>query len=189
MLEFIREFVKDPGSIGSVVPSSSCLAELITSVAPLEKATCIAEFGCGTGVLTERIVEKKREGSLLLSFDINERFVNITRSKCPTAVVVHDSVLNLREHMNKHGVEEFDVIISSLPWGQFNRDYQVRLLNIISSVLKENGEFLTFSYVYSPLFPNGRRFSSMVRDYFSSVNIAGVAWRNFPPAFVYRCLS
>ena len=57
-LRFLKEFLHHPGATWAIAESSTGLAELITDAADLSDASMVVEFGSGTGVFTEKILEK-----------------------------------------------------------------------------------------------------------------------------------
>lgn len=75
MLEFIKEFIKNPRFIGAVAPSSRHLAEKMLEDIDFKNSTCIIEYGPGTGVFTERLVDRKRDNTLLIVLRIIKSFI------------------------------------------------------------------------------------------------------------------
>jgi len=155
----------------------------------LSNANVVVELGSGTGVFTERILQKLSNGTVFFVLEINPRFVEKTRKRCPNVLIYNDCASNIKSYLKKHGFEKCDCIISGLPFGMFGDDQQRGLLGAISEALSPDGEFLTFSYVGAKLLPAARRFKRNLKKAFSNVSQLPVVWRNIPPAIVYRCLS
>jgi phospholipid N-methyltransferase len=74
-----------------------------------------------------------------------------------------------------------------LPWAEFSDDLQKRLLDSMMTVLKKDGQFVTFAYLHGLPLPAGRRFANRLPEYFSEVRRSRAVWKNVPPALVYRC--
>lgn len=183
---FIKQFVSNPRSTGAIYPSSEKLCELVTDAAEIREALTLIELGSGTGVFTEKILEKKDPGAVFFAIEINPVFCEATRSRCPGATVYEDSAENARKYLELNGRGCCDCVVSSLPWTVFDYDTQDRLLDVMADVLRPGGVLLTFSYSASLLMPSARRFRSRLREKFSSVERSRTVWSNFPPAFVYR---
>ena len=183
---FIKQFVRDPKNTGSIYPSNGKLAQLVTEAACLSEMRTVIEFGSGTGVFTEKILEKKKPEAVFFAIEINPEFCEATRRRCPEAVVYQDSAENARKYLERHGRDFCDCVISSLPWTMFCPDTQDALLDVILDVLRPGGKLFTFSYSVSLLMPNARRFRSRLRGRFRNVQKSRTVWSNFPPAFVYR---
>ncbi len=182
---YIKQFLRDPKSTGSITPSNEELSELVTDTARLSEMGTVVELGPGTGVFTEKILEKKNPETLFFAIEINPEFCEATKSRCPSVTVYRDSAENMRKYLEQHGADSCDCIISSLPWAVFDHGTQDRLLDVIWNVLKPGGRMITFSYSVSMMVPNARRFRSILRNKFTSVVKSKTVWSNFPPAFVY----
>ena len=182
---YIKQFLRDPKSTGSIAPSNEELSELVTDTARLGEMGTVVELGPGTGVFTEKILEKKNPEALFFAIEINPEFYEATKSRCPSATVYKDSAENMKKYLERHGKDSCDCIISSLPWAVFDHDTQDKLLHVIWDVLRPGGKMITFSYSVSMMIPNARRFRSILRSKFSNVVKSKTVWSNFPPAFVY----
>ena len=69
---FIKKFVTEPRTIGSVTPSSPQLVDSMLQNADWAKLSAVAELGAGTGVMTRAIIERKAKECELLVFEIEE---------------------------------------------------------------------------------------------------------------------
>ena len=69
---FIKKFVTEPRTIGSVTPSSPQLVDSMLQNADWAKLGAVAELGAGTGVMTRAIIERKAKECELLVFEIEE---------------------------------------------------------------------------------------------------------------------
>ncbi|NIP29914.1 MAG: methyltransferase domain-containing protein [Candidatus Dadabacteria bacterium] len=185
LYSFLREMVKYPTRTGSIAPSSEELSDLITDKANLYDKETVVEFGTGTGVFTEKILDKINPDTTFIALEINPTFVEVTKKRCPDVVIYNDSAENVKIHLEKHGKSSCDCIISGLPWTAFHPQLQDRLLGSILNVLKPGGKLLTFSYSHSVVFPTAMRFRRKLNSMFSKVNTSRTIWSNFPPAFIY----
>jgi phospholipid N-methyltransferase len=187
MIKFVKEFVLSPKSTGAIAPSSSELANKMTEIANLAMAKTVVEFGSGTGVFTEQILQKIGDDTVFFALEINPVFVEKTQQRCPEALVYQDWASNVKKYLEEHGQEHCDCIVSGLPWTLFSEKEQVQLLQVISSSLKPNGTFVSFTYLGGNLSPGGRRFKKFLPQHFSKVSRSKMVWNNLPPAFVYSC--
>jgi len=185
LIHFLKQFVLHTAKTGAVAPSSEGLADLITDTAGLQSASAVIEFGTGTGVFTEKILQKISDETRFFALEINSDFVKATRKRCPEVVVYQDSATNAKKYLGELGISECDCIICGLPWAAFSEELQNELLDTIIDVLKPGGRFLTFAYLQGLLLPAGMRFKKKLSTRFSSVTKTKTIWLNFPPAFVY----
>ncbi|MEK6766628.1 MAG: methyltransferase domain-containing protein [Planctomycetota bacterium] len=185
LIQFLKQFVLHTTKTGAIAPSSNGLADLITDTADLHNTSAVIEFGTGTGVFTEKILQKIPDETRFFALEINPDFVAATRKRCPEAVVYHDSASNAKKYLAEFGINECDCIICGLPWAAFSEELQNELLDTIIDVLKPGGKFLTFAYLQGLLLPAGMRFKKKLSSRFNKVTKTRTVWLNFPPAFVY----
>jgi len=185
--KFLAEFIQKPLTTGSLFPSSPHLARTIVQQARLSDADVVLEYGPGTGVLTHQILQELPARSKFAAIEINPRFAALFRAAHPGVRLFEDSAENVRAICDSMNVKTVDCVISGLPWALFSKELQVSLLNQMMLVLKPGGTFVAFGYPQSLLLPAARHLAGILPTYFTSVSKTPLVWRNFPPAFVYRC--
>lgn len=185
ILDYLKQSFIHPTKTGSLAPSSEKLCELLTETARLQNASTVIEFGPGTGVFTEKILEKINSDTTFFALEINPKFVAATKMRCPDATVYNDSAENAKIHLLNHGVEGCDCIISALPWSVFTPGLQDRLLSSIWDILEPGGRLLTVAYFHALVFPSAQRFKKKLYNTFPTVTKTEIVWSNIPPAFVY----
>ncbi len=188
-LKFMKRFIYKPVSVGAIIPSSQGLSELITSSPMLGRANVVVELGAGTGVFTEKILQRVKKDASVFTFEIDPLLAELTQKRCQNAVVINDSALNLKKYLHQYNIKSADIIISSLPCAGFNKIFQYRLLKTIADSLSEGGEFLTFTYLHAKLLPGGKSFKKIISRKFQSLQVSKPVWTNFPPAVVYDCIK
>ena len=184
-IKFLTQFLIHPTKIGAVAPSNDLLCDMITDMAECEKISSVIEFGSGTGVITEKIMNKISDDTTFFAMEINETLVDATKKRCPGATVYQSSAIDAKKHLEMHGEKGCDRIISSLPWSTFNDETQDDLMGTIMDVLNPGGKFLTYAYVPGLVFPSAIRFRKMLHEKFDKVSRSKIVWTNFPPAFIY----
>jgi phospholipid N-methyltransferase len=187
MSRFIKNFLKSPKYTGAIVPSSDSLAEVMTDLARLKSYDTIVEFGPGTGVFTEKILKKKSRSATFFALEVNPEFADLTRKKCPDAVIYNDCAQNIASYLRVHNKKNCSCIISGLPWAAFDDELQNSIMKSAVDSLSKGGIFMTFAYLHGIFIPGGRRFRHKLLHYFSKVRRSKVVWCNIPPAFVYLC--
>jgi phospholipid N-methyltransferase len=187
-MKFILGFISAPAMTASVTPSSRALARAVVQDIDLGDADAVLEYGPGTGVLTDLILPELKPGAKFAAIELNPHFVQMLKTRYPSAQVYEDSVGNVEKICRLAGMQSVDCIISGLPWALFSEAEQMRFLEATIAVLKPGGQFATFTYLHSrAILPGAKRFANLLPNYFRSVTRSRVVWLNFPPAFVYRC--
>ncbi|UKS67427.1 methyltransferase [Rossellomorea marisflavi] len=177
-LQFVKEYVKQPRTVGAVMPSSKVLARQMVEAIEFDRVESIAEFGPGTGVFTEEILRRKRDGTMLLVIEENREFFELLYerySKRDDVVVIHGSAEDVREHMQKYGMSRLDAIVSGLPFASLPNDVSHAILRVTNQVLAPGGVFVTFQYSMMK--------KALFERYFAGMEWQRVWW-NVPPAYV-----
>ena len=177
---FIKEFWKDKKMIGSIMPSSKFLAAKMLNHIPLENTKLIIELGPGTGIFTEKIIEKIGTSTQLIVLELNPDFCKELKAKIylPNVHIKEASADKIGEIMKEFGFEKADIIISSLPLANFSEELRNSILEIVHESLNEKGSFIQFQYSLNA-FKNLKKLFTVVKLNFTALN--------FPPAFVYTC--
>ncbi|MCG8602396.1 MAG: methyltransferase domain-containing protein [Verrucomicrobiales bacterium] len=185
---FLRAFFRNAGSVGAVAPSSEALANLMVDWLDWDEINSVLEFGPGTGVFTEAIAKRISHETKLIAIERDEELAEITRNRCPDVTVRQACVSDAASICREEGIESVDAILCGLPWAAFPEELQNTLLDAMFEVLPRGGKFATFAYWQGLALPAGQRFRRILREHFSEVKQSPTAWKNLPPAFVYRCV-
>jgi phospholipid N-methyltransferase len=148
---------------------------------------CVVEFGAGTGVFTEAVQRYLKPGGTFFAIERDPVLAEITRSRCPEVDLHESCVSRVATICREAGIEKVDAIVCGLPWASFSSEVQDEFLDAMFEVLPEGGQFATFAYWQGLMLPAGQRFRKYLRQHFSTVEQSPTAWKNLPPAFVYRC--
>lgn len=184
-IQFLRQFVRRPGSIGAISPSSRALAELLVEAAAIRNASFVIEFGPGTGAITEAITDELSYSAELLAIEKNPIFCSILRERFPQLIIVEDSAVNAGVHLREAGIEECDAVICGLPLASFDDQLQDEIVGAAYRVLRKGGKFVAFSYIHSPFLPQGGKIRDTLLKRFERVEKSRMVWNNLPPAFAY----
>lgn len=183
-LKFLKEFIANPGDVGSITPSSKQLAAQVVESAKVTQASVVVEFGPGTGAITEMIVPNLRPDAKFIAMEINTDFVRVLRERFPSITVNEDSAANTPKYLKEMGVSHCDSIVSGLPWAFFGEPLQNELLDGAVEALRPGGMFATYIYVTSFPMPSSVKFRNKLRARFSEIGMTRVIWGNVPPAIV-----
>lgn len=185
---FLKNFLRNPTQVGAIVPSSPVLVKTMVDWFDWDTARGVVEYGPGTGVFTESIVQRLHPEAKFFAIERSLDMAALTRGRCPAATVYEDSVTNVVELCRGESMQQVDAIVCGLPWASFPTSLQTEAIDAMFEVLKPGGQFATFAYWQGMLLPAARRFSGMLQERFTTVERSHTVWRNVPPAFVYRCV-
>lgn len=198
-LIFIREFLKEFETTGSVVPTSRWAAEaLIKPLYPPRAPKRILEVGPGTGAVTVKILEAMIPGDELVVCELNPRFLQALReklSKNPCYQKMAGKVSFFEGAIQDYqDSAKFDVIICAIPF--LNLDaYTVRqIFEKLGTLSAKDGVMTYYEYIglrnLGKIVPTKRK--ARLRElevYFRTLEKRRVSrkpeWRNVPPIFIY----
>lgn len=186
--QFLKAFLRSSAHVGAIAPSSSELSAILADTVAWDEVECVVEYGPGTGVVTEEIARRLRGRTRFFAIERDPALAAIARRRCPGVEIVEDCVTRVPELCRERGIAKVDAILSGLPWASFPVPLTEEILDATFSVLRPGGAFATFAYWQGLLLPGSRRFRSLLKEHFPSVERTRTAWRNLPPAFVYRCV-
>ncbi len=186
---FIKQLLTRPGSTGAVLPSSDELSRKMVEFAAPPRNAVIAEFGPGTGVVTNVILNSLRPEQRFFAIEVNEEFAGALRKRFDNLHLHIGCASDVAAFCAKEQVDHVDCVISGLPWAIFPDELQTKILTGMTNVMPEGGVFVTFAYLQGLVMPAGRLFKSKLKKHFSHVENSGVVWKNLPPAIIYRCFK
>jgi phospholipid N-methyltransferase len=176
-LAFIRQFLRNPRELGSIMPSSRFLTRAIVEEIDFASRR-VVELGPGTGVFTRELLARLPADGALLALDTNADFVQLLRRELsdPRLRVVRASAEAVREQVAAQGWEGADVVISGIPYSLLPRATTDAIVRASHRVLAPGGLFV--AYQYSPYL------RPFLRATFGSCRLKLVL-RNLPPAVVF----
>jgi phospholipid N-methyltransferase len=146
-LAFLMGFLKRPGLVGSVIPSSRFLeqrlAELVTSTGP----DLVVELGPGTGGTTRAVLAALPAQSKLLAIEISPEFVaRLSSHPDPRLIVHHGSAQAIGEALSSRGLGQPSVVFSGIPFSTIPRRVGEDILKEIWTCLAPGGRFIAYQF-------------------------------------------
>jgi phosphatidylethanolamine/phosphatidyl-N-methylethanolamine N-methyltransferase len=181
---FLREFLRGPLRMASVVPSSPALAGQMVSALPEYGDPVVVELGPGTGAVTEAIQRRLAGRGRHISIELSAPLTTHISQRFPAVDTVNGDATILPAVLRARGLPHADHIISGLPWSAWNDQ---TLMDTLAATLNPAGVFVQCAFACTRWAPPARRLLTRMRTAFGEVLIARTVWRNLPPAFVYVC--
>lgn len=186
---FFREFLFNRKATGAIAPSSRGLARCMVQAANLGQAHCILELGPGTGAFTSLILSTMPAGARYLGLDLNATFIERLSQRHPGHRFANAAAQDFDFQGFLGDGQQFDAIVSGLPWTAFPEALQIAILDHVMPHLKPGGVLATFAYTGFHKLPSGQHFRHLLRQHCSSLRTTRTVWRNLPPAFVYAAVK
>ncbi|SMQ86845.1 Phospholipid N-methyltransferase [Bacillus sp. OV166] len=180
-IEFIKQFIKHPRTVGAVIPSSKQLAKQMIAPIQFANAKSIVEYGPGTGIFTEQLIEHKEDKTVLLVIESNEGFYDTLKDRyCGfrNVHIIHDSAERIDRYIQEYQVSKVNYIVSGLPFTSLPISVSKNILMKTKDILENKGEFITFQYSQFK--------KEFFESFFTHIEVKKVHW-NVPPAYVFIC--
>lgn len=179
---FFRQFVKHPGMIGSVIPSSPQLVARVLDSVDWNRTRLFVEYGPGVGTFTHSILERLHPDATLLAIDLNLDFVAYLEAEVadPRLRVVHGSAADVRRFIAEAGYQQADYVLSGIPFSTLPDGVGDAICAETRHALRPGGAFLIYQY--------SRFVRRMIDPLFGQV-VDDVEWRNIPPCRIFRAFK
>ena len=173
---FFRMFIKQPMVNASITPSSKRAARKMFQGLNLGQMKYVVELGPGTGVFTDILSARLPYHCKVLLVELEGSFIKNLENKYDHRFeVIQSSACELDKLLSERGMDNVDLVISSLPFNM-PKDVKNKLQDSLID-LTDNGACMRW-FTYFPWL--------MKRHYkrFNLEKTAFVAW-NFPPMWIY----
>ena len=187
-LGFFGNFLKNPTSVGAVLPSSRYLSRaLVGDLSHLQEGDLVLEYGPGTGPMTSVIDDRLPRGARYLGVELQETFCDQLRARCPGMAFHCGSAGEVQQITREHGLPRPARVVSGLPFASLPAAVQDAVVDGLVWALRDSdGDFRTFQYAHAYSMKAARRFRALMEERFVRCERIGPIVRNVPPAFVLR---
>ena len=178
---FLSNFMKNPGQVAAVAPSSKYVIKAVLENIDFGKAKNIVEYGPGTGPVTKALLEQMEEDSSLICIEPNANFYSFLGKSIndPRLKLINDVAENIDFHLNKLAVRNVDYILSGIPFSLVKKEAKISILRKTLDALGKNGKFIVYQQY-------NWHMEKHLKKYFSNVS-KQMEFRNLPPTFIFVC--
>ena len=181
-LVFLGALVRNPRSVGAIVPSSAQLARKIAEV--VTPGSRVIELGPGTGVVTRELLARTGRSGTILAVDTDRAFVEGIRRAWPEIDCACASAETLPILAAERGWTHVDHIVSGLPFAVLPADTTRLIIDGVDRLLRQGGTFTTFQYAHAFRFHAAAAFRRQMSARLACEPTSQFVVRNVPPALV-----
>lgn len=149
---FLSQFLRYPGKIGSLCPSSKYLAHALVRAALRKEDSAnglIVDLGAGSGVVSRELLKNGVSPDRILAVDISDNFKKIFSEQCHGLELHTGDARNLEEMIMDHTPQiPLQAIISSLPLRVMPGHEVAEIMRKTLDVLRRHGGVL-IQYTYA----------------------------------------
>lgn len=179
-LTFFKQWLKAPGRMGSVTPSSRHLAHAMARQIPpavLAEGAPVVELGGGTGSITRGLLASGVPAGRLFVVERDPSLAELLKARFAGVQVLCGDATALPALLAPYGVSRVGAIVSGLPLLLFPEEVLGRLVEACFGLLGPGRPLIQFTY----------GFKSPLEAEPNHLVARRASWvpRNLPPAFVW----
>lgn len=146
LLLFAKNFVKHPGLVGWMLPSTKFVVQEVLRHANWKEARTVVEYGPGVGTFTTEVLARMRPDARLFALEVNPDFVAYLQKKIrdPRLIVLHESATSIDRVLVDFGVHEADCVLSGIPFKTIKDPLRREIVHKTHKVLRKGGVMLVY---------------------------------------------
>ena len=177
-LAFFLGFLRHPGRVGALLPSSRFVERRLAAVGEADRARTVVELGPGTGGTTRALLEAMPSDGRLLAIELDDDFVAMLQAQAdPRLRVYHGGAEHLGVAIAEHDLGLLDLVVSGIPFSNMPRDRAEQIIRTIWASLAPGGRFVAYQY---------RGEVARIAEGMLGPPQRQVEYRNLPPVRIYR---
>lgn len=181
-ITYLKTFFRDK-NVASITPTSSVGVKRVCRKIDFDSSSLIIEYGPGTGVFTNYLLNNMKPDAKLILIELNKNFSSILKKtiRDPRVVIVNDSAANVLEALHNCRESQADYILSGIPFFWLRNGLRDKILCNTYNALKIGGKFL----VYQTCFQTDQHLKVHLDRLFPSVSCK-FELMNVPPMRIYE---
>lgn len=144
-LTVLKAWLRKPGQVATICPSSSHLTREITERACVQNARTLIELGPGAGGTTWALLSQMQRRSRLLAIEKTLELADSLRHIRDPRLTHHcGDAVNLANIAAGHGFEQVDVVVSGIPFSALPAIKANEIASGIDRVLRPGGTLIAY---------------------------------------------
>ena len=182
-IQLLQAFLKNPGKVGSITPSSPELAaKMLQGVRP-DADNIVLELGVGTGAITKYLEQIIPDRNSYLGIELDSELVENLRAGHPNLNVVCANAMDAYEIHRKSGLGKVRYLVCCLPFVSLPKEVTERVLSEVEKFMHEGCELRMFQYAHGYYLPPAIKIREFLRDRYGKSKRSQLILKNMPPAF------
>lgn len=182
-IEFLQAFLKNPGKVGSIKPSSPELAQkMIEGITP-DKDNAVLELGVGTGAITKFLQEIVPDDKSYLGIELDRDLVRLLRRNFPDMEIVRGNAVDTAAIHERSGIGKISYVICCLPFVSLPNEVGEQIMLQIDKFMQQGCTFRTFQYAHGYYFPSAIKLREFMRIRYGKSKKSPLIFKNVPPAY------
>lgn len=182
-IQFLQAFLKNPGTVGSITPSSPELARRMVAGLRPDENNVVLELGVGTGAITKFLQDIVPNDESYLGIELDRDLVRSLRRNYANMKIARGNALDAAEIHRRSGMGKVGTIICCLPFVSMPNEVGEKILLEIDKFMQQGCIFRTFQYAHGYYFPSAIKLREFMRDRYGKSKRSPLIVKNVPPAY------
>lgn len=143
-MQYVKSFMKD-AKVASVTPTSGGAVRQICDRIDFSDDIHIIEYGAGSGVFTNELLDRMSAGSTLIALETNaELAAELSKVSDPRLIVLGESAELITGIQSRLGFPQADYILSGIPFSFLKPKQRRDVILRSRQALKVGGRFIAY---------------------------------------------
>jgi phosphatidylethanolamine/phosphatidyl-N-methylethanolamine N-methyltransferase len=183
-IEFLQAFLKNPGKVGSIAPSSPELAQTMLDGLRPSADNIIIELGVGTGAITKFLQDILPDDRSYLGIELDASLVRMLKKNLPDMNIVCGNAMEMEAIHQQSGLGNVGHIVCCLPFVFLPSEVRDGVLIEVDKFMDKGCEFRTLQYAHGYHLPTARKFRALMRKRYGREHRSQLVVKNVPPAYI-----
>ena len=145
---FLEGFLKHPGMVGSIIPSSRFTITKMLAPVNWDECKLFVEYGPGVGPFCRPVLERMRRDAQLIVIDTNPLYIDYLKRTIGDSrfIAVNGSAADVEDIVRAHGHDHADYVLSGLPFSTLPDGVGPAIAAATHRVLRPGGAFLVYQF-------------------------------------------
>ena len=183
-IEFLQAFLKNPGKVGAIAPSSPELAQRMVEGIRPDADNIILELGVGTGAITKFISDIVPNEKSYLGIELDKDLVKHLKRNFSDLKIIRGNAQECFAIHRKSNLGKVGYVICCLPFVSIPNDVGEKILGEVDKFMERgNCTFRTFQYAHGYYFPSAIKLREHMRKRYGKAIKSPLIMKNMPPAY------
>lgn len=182
-IQFLQAFLKNPGKVGSITPSSEDLAtELLQGITP-DANNIVLELGVGTGAITKFLQDIVPDSDSYLGIELDRGLVKTLNQKYPDMRILCGNAEEAYSIHANSGLGKVRYVVCCLPFVSLPKEVSESIIGEIDKFMDEGCELRILQYAHGYFLPPAIKLREFLRNRYGKSRRSPLVLKNVPPAF------
>jgi phosphatidylethanolamine/phosphatidyl-N-methylethanolamine N-methyltransferase len=182
-LQFLQAFLKNPGKVGAIAPSSPELAAIMLQGIQPDDHNIVLELGVGTGAITKFLRDIVPSKDSYLGLELDPNLVETLNENYPDMNIVCGNAAECYSIHKESGLGKVRYLVCCLPFVSLPRQVSDAVLVEIQKFMEEGCELRIFQYAHGYYLPPAIKLREFMKNRYGKSRRSPLVLKNVPPAF------